>query len=186
MIRRSCTVLPWLLVALSLPARAANEPAAPNTVIESQSCEITSSDTQTLSVFTGNVTVTGNNIRLTCDRLDVVSLRSGRSQDTIGKQDRFKSLVATGKVRIVQGDREATCEHAEVLPGEDRITLTGQPTVVDHGNNTTATGEPLVLYRGQRRVEGTHVRIVFPPVRDLSFDKSQPPPVPTVEPAKLP
>jgi lipopolysaccharide export system protein LptA len=186
MIRRFCNVLPWLLIALPFPARAADEPAAPATVIESQSCEITSSDTQTLSVFTGNVTVTGNNIRLTCDRLDVVSLRSGRSQDTLGKQDRFKSLVATGKVRIVQGDREATCEHAEVLPGEDRITLTGQPTVIDHGNNTTATGEPLILYRGQRRIDGTNVRIVLPPLRNLGFDKSQPPPVPTVEPARLP
>jgi len=49
-------------------------------------------------------------------------------QDTLGKQERFKSLVATGKVRIVQGEREATCEHAEVLPGEDRITLTGGPS----------------------------------------------------------
>ena len=86
----------------------------------------------------------------------------------------------------MQGDREATCERAEVLPGEDRITLTGRPTVIDHGNNTTATGEPLILYHGQRRVQGANVRIVFPPVRDLSFDKNQPPPVPTVEPAKLP
>jgi len=186
MIRRFCTALSLLLVVLPPAARAADEPAATDTVIESRSCEITSSDTQTLSVFTGNVTVTGNSIRITCDRLDVVSLRSGRSQDTIGKQDRFKSLVATGKVRIVQGDREATCEHAEVLPGEDRITLTGRPMVIDHGNNSTATGEPLILYRGQRRIDGTDVRIVLPPLRNLGFDRNQPPPVPTVEPARLP
>jgi lipopolysaccharide export system protein LptA len=186
MIRCLCTVLSCLLLAHCFQARAAEEPAVPDTVIESQSCEITSSDTQTLSVFTGNVTVTGNNIRITCDRLEVVSLRSGRKQDTIGKQEQFKSLVATGKVRIVQGDREATCDHAEVLPGEDRITLTGHPTVVDHGNNTTATGEPLILYRGQRRIDGTNVRIVLPPLKDLGFDRNQPPPVPPVEPPKLP
>jgi lipopolysaccharide export system protein LptA len=186
MIRRSCTAFSCLLAVLWLPARAADEPAAADTVIESQSCEITSSDTQTLSVFTGNVTVTGNNIRITCDRLDVVSLRSGRSQDTIGKQDRFKSLIATGRVRIVQGDREATCERAEVLPGEDRITLTGRPMVVDHGNNSTATGEPLILYHRQRRVDGTNVRIVLPPLKDLGFDKGQPPPAATVGPPKAP
>jgi lipopolysaccharide export system protein LptA len=185
MIRRFCLVLPCLLVALWLPALAAEEPV-PDTVIVSQSCEITSTDTQTLSVFTGNVIVTGNNIRLTCDRLDVVSLRSGAKQDTLGKQERFKSLVATGGVRIVQGDREATCEHAEVLPGEDRITLTGHPVVTDHGNNSTATGEPLVLYRGERRITGRNVRIVLPPLRDLGFDKHLPPPVPTEEPRKLP
>jgi lipopolysaccharide export system protein LptA len=186
MIRRFCTALSCLLAALWLPARAADEPAVPDTVIESQACEITSTDTQTVSVFTGNVTVTGNNIRITCERLDVVSLRSGLKQDTIGKQEQFKSLIATGRVRIVQGDREATCEHAEVLPGEDRITLTGRPVVTDHGNQSTATGEPLILYRGQRRIDGTNVRIVLPPLRDLGFDRSQPPPVPTVEPRKLP
>jgi lipopolysaccharide export system protein LptA len=185
MIRRFRLVLPCFLIALCMPAAAAEEPV-PDTVVQSQSCEITSTDTQTLSVFTGNVTVTGNNIRITCDRLDVVSLRSGGRQDTIGKQERFKSLVATGRVRIVQGDREAACEHAEVLPGEDRITLTGQPVVIDHGNNSTATGEPLVLWRTQRRITGKNIRITLPPLKDLGFDKSQPPPVPAEAPGKLP
>jgi lipopolysaccharide export system protein LptA len=185
MIRSLRPFLPCLLALLWLPAVVAEEPV-PDTVIQSDSCEITSTDTQTFSVFTGNVIVTGNNIRLTCDRLDVVSLRSGGKQDTLGKQDRFKSLTATGRVRIVQGEREATCEHAEVLPGEDRITLTGKPTVIDHGNNSTATGEPLILYRHQRRITGSNVRITLPPLRDLGFDKRQPPPISTEEPHKLP
>jgi lipopolysaccharide export system protein LptA len=185
MTRHSRPVLACLLIAvLWLPIHA-EEPAA-DTVIEAQACEIASTDTQTVSVFTGNVTVTGNHIRITCDRLDVVSLRRGAKEDTLGKPDQFKSLVASGKVRIVQGDREATCERAEVLPGEDRITLTGRPMVVDHGNNSTATGEPLVLFRGQRRIDGTNVRIVLPPLKDLGFDKRQPPPAPTIEPTKQP
>lgn len=185
MTRCSRPVLAWLLAAaLWLPVRA--EERLADTVIEAQACEITSTDTQTLSIFTGNVTVTGNDIRITCDRLEVVSLRSGAKEDTLGKQDRFKSLVASGKVRIVQGDREATCERAEVLPGEDKITLTGRPMVVDHGNNSTATGEPLVLRRDQRRIDGTNVKIVLPPMKDLGFDRKQPPPTPTIEPPKQP
>jgi lipopolysaccharide export system protein LptA len=175
-------VLPCLLsIALWGPLRGAEAPVT-ETVIEAAACDIQSTDTQTVSVFTGNVTVTGSNLRLTCDRLDVVSLRSGDRRDTLGQQDRFKSLVATGKVRIVQGDREATCERAEVLPGEDRITLTGGPMVVDHGNNSTATGEPLILYRGDRRVRGSNVRITLPPVKDLGFDRKQPPPAPAGQP----
>jgi lipopolysaccharide export system protein LptA len=170
-----------LSAALWLPVRAAELPA-PETVIEAAACDIQSTDTETVSVFTGNVTVTGNNIRITCDRLDVVSLRSGDTRDTVGKQDRFKSFIATGKVHIVQGDREATCERAEVLPGEDRITLTGRPMVVDRGNNSTATGEPLILYRGDRRIRGSNVRITLPPLKDLGFDKNQPPPAPAKEP----
>ncbi len=176
---------PWFLAVLLCGPALAAVAAPQDTVIEAESCDIRSTDTQTVSVFTGNVTVTGNDIRITCDRLEVVSLRTGAKDDTIGKQERFKGLVATGRVRIVQGDREATCERAEVLPGEDRITLTGHPMVVDHGNNTTATGEPLILYRGQRRVDGTNVRITLPPLKDLGFDKNQPPPAPTAgEPEK--
>lgn len=185
MTRCSRPLLACLLTLVLWPPVRAEEPAL-DTIIEAQACEITSTDTQTLSIFTGNVTVTGNDIRITCDRLDVISLRSGVKEDTLGKQDRFKSLVASGKVRIVQGDREATCERAEVLPGEDRITLTGRPMVVDHGNNSTATGEPLVLYRGKRRIDGTNVRIVLPPLKDLGFDKNQPPPTPPAEPPKKP
>lgn len=167
---------PCLLLGLAWsPSRAADAPA-PETVIESRDFDSQSTDAQTVSVFTGNVTVTGNDIRITCDRLEVISLRGGAKEDIIGKPERFKSLVATGKVRIVQGDREATCERAEVLPGEDKITLTGRPMVIDHGNNSTATGEPLVLYRGQRRVDGTNVRITLPPLKNLGFDKNQPSP----------
>jgi len=44
----------------------------------------------------------------------------------------------------------------------------------------------LILYRGQRRIDGTNVRIVLPPLKDLGFDRNQPPPVPPVEPPKLP
>jgi lipopolysaccharide export system protein LptA len=182
MTSRCRVVLPCLLsAALWLPVRGAGAPV-PDTVVEAASCEIQSTDSQTVSVFTGNVTVTGNNLRLTCDRLEVVSLRSGDRSDTVGQQDRFKSLVATGKVHIVQGDREATCERAEVLPGEDRITLTGRPMVVDHGNNSTATGEPLILYRGDRRVRGSNVRITLPPIKDLGFDRRQAPPAPAAPP----
>ena len=177
-------LLPCLLASLAgVPAHGA---PAPETVIEARSFESQSGDAQTVSVFTGGVTVTGNDIRITCDRLEVVSLRSGAKEDVIGKQERFKSLVATGQVRIVQGDREATCERAEVLPGEEKITLTGKPKVIDHGNNSTATGEPLVLHRGQRRVDGTNVRITLPPLKDLGFDKNQPPPAPATEAPRSP
>ena len=55
----------------------------------------------------------------------MISARVGEKDDTVGKQDRFKSLIAVGNVHIVQGEREATCARAEVRPREDRITLTG-------------------------------------------------------------
>jgi lipopolysaccharide export system protein LptA len=176
-----------LLLLLACPARrlaAADAPAAelPPTIITSDSGEAQSTDTETTSHFNGHVVVTGNDIRIDCDALEVISARSGDKSDTIGTQNSFKYILATGHVHIRQGDREAACARAEVLPLENKITLTGQPVVTDRGNGTTYTGEPLILYRNERRVTGEHVHITAPPIKDLGFDKNEPPPAPPKQP----
>jgi len=177
---------PTLLCMLAFAPLAAVSPGfaadPPPTVITSDSGEARSTDTETTSYFTGHVLVTGNDIRIECDRLEVISARSGDKADTIGTQSSFKYILATGHVRILQGIREATCARAEVLPQENRITLTGQPVVTDHGNGTIFTGEPLVLYRNERRVTGEHVHITAPPIKDLGFDKNAPAPKPPAQP----
>jgi lipopolysaccharide export system protein LptA len=177
---------PALLCLLALAPLAAASPGfaaePPPTIITSDSGEARSSDADTTSYFTGHVVVTGNDIRIECDRLEVISARTGDKTDTIGTQSSFKYILATGHVRIVQGAREAACARAEVLPQENRITLTGQPVVTDHGNGTVFTGEPLILYRNQRRVTGEHVHITAPPIKDLGFDKNEPPPAPAPPP----
>ena len=43
---------------------------------------------------------------------------SGGGAYLVAKDNRFKSLIATGRVRIVQGEREASCDRAEVMPGD--------------------------------------------------------------------
>jgi lipopolysaccharide export system protein LptA len=150
----------------------------PNTVIVSQALDMHSTDTETISVFTGNVVVTGNDLRITCDRLDVVSIRNNDKTDIIGKQENFKSLIATGRVHIVQQYREASCGRAEVLPRENKVTLTESPVVIDHSNNTIATGEPLVLLRDKEEVTGQNVQITLPPIKDLGFEKKAGPSTP--------
>jgi len=173
-----------LLPALAALLSAAGAPAAdpPPTVITSDSGEAQSTDTETTSFFSGHVVVTGNDIRIECDRLKVISARSGDRADTIGTQNSFKYILATGHVLITQGDREAACGRAEVLPQDNKITLTGHPVVTDRGNGTTYTGEPLVLYRNERRVTGEHVHITAPPIKDLGFDRNEPPPAPPKQP----
>lgn len=166
-----------LLATAILPAATpVAPPEARPTVITSDLFEMHSTDTETISVFDGNVVVTATGLRLTCDHLVVVSIRIGEESDTVGKQDRFKSLLAVGRVRIEQGEREATCDRAEVLPREDRITLTGKPVVTDHGNGTVATGDPLILLRNERRIIGRDVKLTAPSLKDLGFDPTQPPP----------
>jgi lipopolysaccharide export system protein LptA len=161
--------------------------AAPEvTVIESEQLDMRSTDTETTSVLTGKVVLTGTNMHLTCDRLEIVALRSGDPKATIGKVDSFKSLVATGNVRIIQGDREAACGRAEVLPGSDKITLTGQPVVVDHSINWRWTGDELEMLRGERQIRGKNARFTGPPIKDLGVDKLKTPPPATEAPAPAP
>jgi len=169
--------LPSLVLAAALACTTqilrAEEP--PPTEITSTSLEMWSNpdSTETHAIFTGNVTVTGNEIRLTCDRLEILAERIGDKTATIGKLDKFKFLIATGKVNIVQGDREASCGRAEVYPREDKIVLTDKPVVIDHSGPTVATGDLIEMLRGQRRVTGSNVHITLPALKDLSYDKNQ-------------
>ncbi len=172
-----------LLLVLSAAApRAAEKPPAPApaavvtppvpTVIESGSADAISTATETTFTFRDKVTVTATNLKLTCDELVVVAKRSGDPQATLGKQENFKSLIATGNVRILQGDRESLCARAEVYPGEDRVELTGNPVVRSPKEGWEQTGHKMILYRGQRRavVEGTateRTRLVLPALKDL-------------------
>jgi lipopolysaccharide export system protein LptA len=173
------TLLLALLTAPALLTAADKKPAAASmpTVITSTSMEMWSTDTETRSIFKENVTVTGNNLRLTCDKLDVTAVRMLGKDDknsTMPSVEKFKTLVATGNVHIVQGEREVTCGKAEVFPGEDRVVLTEKPVVIDNDGPYVATGDRIVLLRGERRIFGDNIRLQGPPIRDLGFEKDKP------------
>ena len=167
------------LAALAFAAphlRAAAEP--PPTEITSTKLEMwTNPDsTETHAIFTGNVTVTGNEIKLTCDRLEIRAERIGDKTATIGTIDKFKFLIATGKVNIVQADREANCGRAEIYPREDKIILMESPVVLDHSNGTIATGDIIEMFRGEKKVRSSNVHVTFPAIKSLSYDKNAPAP----------
>lgn len=164
-----------LCVALAGAQLQAQSAIPQNTVIESESFDWRSTDAETTAVFTGRVVVTGTNLRLSCDRLEIVALRKADPSATIGKIEDFKSLVATGNVRIIQGDREAACGRAEVLPGDNKILLSGQPVIVDHSVNWTWTGDELEMLRGERQIRGKNARFIGPPIKDLGVDLNKKP-----------
>lgn len=178
----------FALISLGLVHSLSAQSVTPqNTVIESEQFDWRSTDTETTAVFTSRVVVTATNLKITCDRLEIVALRKADPDATIGKVEGFKSMIATGNVRIIQGDREAACGRAEVLPGDNKITLTGQPVVVDHVSNVTVTGDYLEMLRGERQIHGKNVRFVGPEVKDLGvdLDKKQAP-APAAEAPKQP
>jgi lipopolysaccharide export system protein LptA len=168
--------LPLLALAgvLATPVRvAAQVPsgATAPTVITSDSGDMVSSDKETTFTFKDNVVVTGTNIRMTCDLLVVIANRTGDPKATLGNQDKFKSLVATGHVHILQNDREATCERAEVFPGQDKVVLSGDPKVRTTDGTYEATAPLMELYRGERKAHLKAPRIMLPPLKDLGYQK---------------
>jgi lipopolysaccharide export system protein LptA len=170
-----------LLFALAaaglLPVLAPAQSATPQTtVIESDGPgEMVSTDTETTITFRDNVRVTGTNMKLTCDYLEVVVVRTGDKTATLGKLDKFRSMLATGNVRMIQGEREAACGRAEVRPEEEKVILSGNPVVVDHDQNTRIAGEKITMLRGQRKVEVEKPILTAPPIKDLGVDKTSAP-----------
>ena len=184
-------LLPFLLAAgLAGPAALRADDTPPDTLITCTGpADVSSTDTETTARFHDQVVVTGNGIRLTCDFLQVVSLRKGDRTATLGEYGNFKSLVATGHVYIHQGDREATCGRAEAFPVRNVIVLSENPLVRYLKDQSTITGARITLYRGERRAvvesDATHTpTATLPPLKDLGFDKpSDTAPAPSTPPA---
>lgn len=181
-LRPALPLLAALPLAALLCAHAADAPAAKPPVpppvpteIESGSAEMLGGDKENTLILRDRVTVTATNLRMTCDQLVVVMRRRGDTADTLGEPQNFKSLVATGSVRIEQAGREATCERAEIFPSDDRVVLTGNPRVRT-GDGQWEGGSPRIeLLRGERIVrmlseDGKRPHFTLPPLKDLGFD----------------
>jgi lipopolysaccharide export system protein LptA len=165
-----------LLAALPLaPAAFAADAAPPSTELRGDHLEMWTVNAETRAICTGAVTLTGTNLRILCDRLEITAEGVGDKAATIPTLDKFKYLLATGHVRIVQGDREATCGRAEVLPRDDKVVLTEEPVVIDHGAGVTSAGEKITLLRGQQRIEVDKPHATFPAIKDLGYDRNKVP-----------
>ena len=158
-------------LGLSLCARAEQPPQL--TVLDSDNADMWSVGNETHGVCTGSVTLTGTNLRLLCDRLEFSAFGVGDKTSTLPTLDKFKYLIATGHVVIVQGEREATCGRAEVLPHDDKLILTVNPVLIDHGTGWTSAGEKITMLRGERRVIVDKSHVTGPAIRDLGFDSAK-------------
>jgi lipopolysaccharide export system protein LptA len=166
--------------------RAVDQPQA--TTLTCQHMDMWSEGEETKAICTGQVTLTGTNMRIVCDRLELTATRLGEKPGAVPTLEKFRYLLATGHVSISQGSRVATCGRAEVLPREEKVVLTEDPVVIDKATNFVSAGDRITMLRGQERVEVENPRLTGPPIRDLGFDRSKPsapadtPPKP--EPAK--
>ena len=173
-----------LLLALSPLVILAQD--IPTVITCDGEAQMISTDTETTITFRDKVLVTGTELKLNCDFLQVVVKRKGDDTATLGTINKFRSMLATGNVILVQGDREAACGRAEVLPEQERVILTENPVVVDRDQKTRIAGEKITLLRGQRQVLVEKPTLTGPPVKNLSFDKDKKPATPPASEPKKP
>ncbi len=160
-----------LLLALLSGATLVAQPVAPQrTELTADDLVMTSTDRESRVVCVGNVQLTGTNLRIVCDRLEIIADRDYDPTATLGELKGFKYLLATGNVRIVQGQREATCGRAEVLPSDGTVVLSENPVVLDRATDIIGRGEVITLRRGQQEMEIQKPRFSGPPIRDLGAD----------------
>ena len=142
-------------------------PVPRSTTITADSLELTQDETTntTLATLNGNVTVTTSaGHHLACDHLEITATRLRDKDPSLKPPDKFQLLTATGNVRLTQDGRSITCGRADILPREDRVTLTQAATVSDAALRMTAKGDPLTLHRADRRIEGNNVHLTLPGV----------------------
>jgi lipopolysaccharide transport protein LptA len=118
-------------------------------------------------VLTDNVRLTGTNLVVTCDKLEVFADQIGDRSATVGKPGDIRRIVATGHVVIAQEGRKATAGRVEVLPREDKIVLTEDPVVTQEGISTA--GETITFLRGEQKLIVDKPKLAGPPMRNLGF-----------------
>jgi lipopolysaccharide export system protein LptA len=156
------------------------------TTLDCNHAEMWSVENETRGVCTGSVTLVGTNLKILCDKLEFTAVGVGDKNSTLPTLDKFKYMLATGHVVITQADREATCGRAEVLPREDKVVLTENPVLIDHGTDWTTTGEKMTLLRGERRIIVEKSRATGPGFKDMGYGKDASNPAATEAPKPAP
>jgi len=170
--RSFSTFLFCVLMLGAVPLFAA-EIAPQPTTLTCEHMDMWSEGEETKAICTGKVTVTGTNLLIVCDRLELIATRIGKDSGAVPDLDKFRYLLATGNVSINQGTRVATCGRAEVFPREEKVVLTEDPVVADKATDMVSAGDRITMLRGQERVVVDNPKVTGPPIKDLGFEKKE-------------
>lgn len=158
----------WLIIALLLlviPLRVTAADGAAgferNAPVKITADHLDADDSKQVLVFSGAVQAQQGDVFIYAKTMTVhyaAATAKGSKRD-------ITQVVADGDVRIVQTGRTATGRHAVFDRVDGKITLTGDPRVVEGENNVS--GERIIVYLNDNRsiVEGgkQRVRAMFVP-----------------------
>ncbi len=104
-----------------------------------------------IAVFEGNVVVVDPQVRMEADRMNVVFEGSNA----------VKSVTATGRVRLWQDDKVATCQRAVYVARAGEVVLRGD-AVLTRGNDKVF-GDEITFWLFEDRMTSTPGRLVIGP-----------------------
>lgn len=173
--------------AMAGRARAADatEFELQKTTVKADRLEMRNDGVESHYEFTGHIRITGTNLEITCDRLEIfaVSKPGEKPEGRLPATGNIRRMLATGNVVIAQEGQKATCGTAEVLPGEEQIILTENPVVTDVAKDIVVKGTRMFARR-DRTIEIENPEIVGPALPNFgppAADAANPP-APTATP----
>lgn len=170
---RSILLLAWTLFgALGFAAAQNGSPGISelkDTIVTSDHLELKNDGELAYFAFSDNVRLTGTNIEVTCDLLEIYAESKKGEEGELGGVGGLRQIVASGNVVISQEGRRATAGRAEVLPEEDKIVLTEDPVVTDPQG--TVSGEKMTFFRGEQNGEIVKPRVLLRALPDMGFPK---------------
>jgi lipopolysaccharide transport protein LptA len=110
-------------------------------------------------LFEDNVRVLRCDVTILCDRLRVFNDPSG---------EQVERIVATGDVRMQQGVRHARADRAEYFDDEQKLVLTGNPRAWDVAEQNELTGEEIVVFLEEDKMQVKRARVLFHPRQQVS------------------
>ena len=127
----------------------------------------------------GNVSVEGNNLYLTCDRIELLFV--GDSNGSSGGIGKIDSMEAKGNVVLKQRGRQSYADEMTLNVPQGTAELRGSskagtPARVVDEEWGEAKGDKIILEKGKRLAKviggkSGRPRIEFPSIPDLGFDK---------------
>jgi lipopolysaccharide export system protein LptA len=163
-----------VVASLSLASAWAETPSEPAPeakpmAITSRSMTVKNLDQRVL--FDQDVTISKGDMDLSADRVEVVLARpadSGVGVDplhavgpTLLSEDNIERIEANGRVKVVQGKKTATADHAVYHRAQETIVLTGHPETWEEGVKIQGSKITILLKEQRSVVEESRV-VIYP------------------------
>ncbi|MFZ5863245.1 MAG: LptA/OstA family protein [Nitrospirota bacterium] len=150
--------------AAEAPAPAA--PPARPMAITSRSMTVKNLDQRV--IFDRDVLIVKGDMDLHADRVEVVLAKpaqaaapaAGAGPDLLS-EDNIERIVAEGRVKVVQGAKTATADHAVYHRADETVVLTGRPETWEEGVRIQGSKITILLKEQRSMVEDS--RVVFYP-----------------------